>query len=82
MTLRLGDIILPVAQVGGGRIVLPASSSTALPADLPPTGELTIEVDGATQRWEVTIDGVERGEDGAGTGQVVVGRMCALTGER
>ena len=51
MWLRVGDVAMPVAQVGGGRLVL------CSPCDLPPDseGKLFISVDGHKKVYHVIL---------------------------
>lgn len=53
MRLRIDGVELPVAQVGGGRIVL--ARGAVVPGSLPMEGELSIDVDGVVQRSRVRV---------------------------
>ena len=49
--LHIGGELIPVAQVGGGKIIF--ARPTTLPAA---SGVLVMTIDGQEQRWEVEID--------------------------
>lgn len=50
MHLKVGDVILPIAQLGPDFIILES------PIDLPTTeGEITLRVDASERRWPVTL---------------------------